>query len=47
VAPRLEGDGVVMAQIPEAGTAFKPGVECRLVLGRLPDSRDQNSTTQP
>jgi cell division protein FtsI/penicillin-binding protein 2 len=47
VSPHLEGDGIVMAQIPEAGTAFKPDVECRLMLGRLTDSRNQANTTQP
>ena len=32
---------------PRPARPFERGVECRLVLGRLPDSRDQNSTTQP
>jgi cell division protein FtsI (penicillin-binding protein 3) len=47
VSPRLDGDGIVTSQTPEAGAPFERGAECRLVLSRLPNGRDQNSTTQP
>jgi hypothetical protein len=47
VSPRLDGDGFVVSQIPEAGARLEPGAECHLILGRLPNSRDQNGTTQP
>jgi hypothetical protein len=47
VSPRLDGDGIVMAQSPEAGAPLKRGGECRLVLGRAANPRDQNSTPQP
>jgi hypothetical protein len=47
ISPRLEGDGIVMAQTPEAGAPLENGVECRLLLGRLPDSGEEHRATEP
>ena len=47
VRTRLAGDGIVVSQSPEAGAPLERGVECRLVLGRLPTERVPNSTPQP
>lgn len=47
LTPRLVGDGFVIAQTPQAGSALEPGADCRLVLGRLHARREPESTAKP
>jgi cell division protein FtsI (penicillin-binding protein 3) len=47
LAPRLVGDGLVVAQLPPAGSALAPGAECRLVLGRPLARHEPESLAAP
>jgi len=47
LAPRLVGDGLVVAQLPTAGSALAPGAECRLVLGRALARHQAESQVSP
>jgi len=43
LSPRLVGDGLVVAQLPPAGSPLAAGAECRLVLGRPPARHEPES----
>jgi beta-lactam-binding protein with PASTA domain len=44
---RMHGDGVVIDQVPAAGSPIEPGDSCTLVLNRRPPTRPTGTPGDP